>query len=226
MPLLYQQGGCAITDTITKTSWKPYGLQQPQGSLPAGPAVLLVHIASVWVPFTSEAKEAVAHYPEIKKEIKLALQEVGRKLSFYIRKKGRIKSELKKRSYIKEYIPHISSALKEIVEDKTYDEAKVTSILTEMLEQERGVLEDIKFSPEKNVEYDEKFALEKGEEEDELGEIRGKGETEDEMREKEKIRKEGRTKKGIEEEMRDGEELEKTKQKETKLKATKPKNKA
>lgn len=202
VPLLYQQGGCAITDTITKTNWKPYGLQQSQGALPAGPAVLLVHIASVWVPFTSEAKEAVAHYPEIKKEIKLALQEVGRKLSFYIRKKGRIKSELKKRSYIKEYIPHISSALKEIIEDKTYDEAKVTSILTEMLEQERGVLEDIEFSPEKNPEYDEKFALETSEERDEL----------EEMREKDKIKEKTGEKEGI----KVKEEMEKKKKREIK----------
>ena len=34
--------------------------------------VILVHLASVWVPFTSESKEAVARYPEILREIKLA----------------------------------------------------------------------------------------------------------------------------------------------------------
>ena len=39
---------------------------------------MMVHIASVWVPFTSESKEAIAHYPEILKEIRLALQECGR----------------------------------------------------------------------------------------------------------------------------------------------------
>ena len=41
---------------------------------------VLIHIASVWVPFTSESKEAIAAYPEILKEIKLGLQECGRKL--------------------------------------------------------------------------------------------------------------------------------------------------
>ncbi len=34
--------------------------QQARGALPAGPLVVFVHIASVWVPFTSESKEAVA----------------------------------------------------------------------------------------------------------------------------------------------------------------------
>jgi len=42
---------------------------------PIGPLAIFVHLASVWVPFTSEAKEAVAHYPELLREITLALQE-------------------------------------------------------------------------------------------------------------------------------------------------------
>ncbi|HCK72423.1 MAG TPA: hypothetical protein DHW38_12660, partial [Planctomycetaceae bacterium] len=51
-----------------------------RGNLPSGPVTLMVHLASVWVPFTSESKEAIAAYPEIEKEIRLALQAVGRKL--------------------------------------------------------------------------------------------------------------------------------------------------
>ncbi|MBN2454719.1 DNA topoisomerase VI subunit B, partial [Candidatus Woesearchaeota archaeon] len=77
VPLLYQPGACAITESIGKTNWRAYGIQQSGSSLPSGPAVILVHMASVWVPFTSEAKEALAHYPEITKEVRLALQECG-----------------------------------------------------------------------------------------------------------------------------------------------------
>ena len=65
VPLLFQRGACGTTEAIVKTDWRNYLLSQPKGSLPVGPMALLVHIASVWVPFTSEAKEAVAHYPEI-----------------------------------------------------------------------------------------------------------------------------------------------------------------
>jgi DNA topoisomerase-6 subunit B len=83
--------------------------------MPIGPAAVIVHIASVWVPFTSESKEAIAHYPEILKEIRLALQECGRKLSRYLKRQGRIYDELKKRSYIEKYIPHIGEALKAIL---------------------------------------------------------------------------------------------------------------
>ena len=58
------------------TSWRNYGVAQSRGALPAGPMVIFVHMASVWVPFTSESKEAIADYDEIRKEIKLALARV------------------------------------------------------------------------------------------------------------------------------------------------------
>src|SRR6185503_17395839 len=87
VPLLFQRGACGITDGIVRTDWRNYLLSQPKGSLPVGPMALLVHIASVWVPFTSESKEAVAHYPDILTEIQLATQECGRKLATFIRKK-------------------------------------------------------------------------------------------------------------------------------------------
>jgi len=59
-------------------------LSQSRGTLPKGPVSLMVHIASVWVPFTSESKEAIASYPEIQKEIRLGLQAVGRKLGMFL----------------------------------------------------------------------------------------------------------------------------------------------
>lgn len=155
VPLLYQQGACAIFDAVTETNWKPYGLQQSGTSLPFGPIALVVHMSSVWVPFTSESKEAIAHYPEIIKEIKLAVQECGRKLGSYVYKKKRVLNEGAKRDYIKTYIPHVAEALKEIVGFKEDDEKKVEKCLAEILEKNRGELEDLEIE---NEEYDEEFA--------------------------------------------------------------------
>ncbi len=118
VPLLYQQGACAITEAVTETNWKPYGLQQSGNNLPAGPAIILVHMASVWVPFTSEAKDAVAHYEEIIKEIKLALQECGRKLSIYIHKHIRVAEQLEKISLFEKYVPELASALSNLTNNK------------------------------------------------------------------------------------------------------------
>ncbi|MBL7215459.1 MAG: DNA topoisomerase VI subunit B, partial [Phycisphaerae bacterium] len=91
VPLLYQQSACATHKSVLETNWRNYGLSQSRGALPSGAMMLMVHIASVWVPFTSESKEAVAHYPEIIKELKLAIQECGRKLGMHVRKQKRIK---------------------------------------------------------------------------------------------------------------------------------------
>ena len=154
-PLLYQQGACAVTKSVLNTAWRNYGLSQSRGALPIGPVTLVVHIASVWVPFTSESKEAIAHYPELVKEIKLALQECGRKLASYVGKKRRIQFESKKRDYIQLFIPHVGEALKELLKLKESDEKKVEELLAQILEKKRGKLENIEA---KNLEYDEEFA--------------------------------------------------------------------
>ncbi|MEM5790582.1 MAG: DNA topoisomerase VI subunit B [Candidatus Aenigmatarchaeota archaeon] len=111
VPLLYHQADCAITEAIKEVDWKRYGLQQPADSLPVGPLVILVHFASVWVPFTSEGKQAIANYPEIVKEIKLALQDAGRKLASYIRQKRKAREKLLRRQIFERYIPEVAKAV-------------------------------------------------------------------------------------------------------------------
>jgi DNA topoisomerase-6 subunit B len=114
VPLLFQRGACGITDAIVRTDWRNYQLSQPKGSLPVGPMALLVHIASVWVPFTSESKEAVAHYPDIVKEIQLAAQECGRKLATFIRKRKAADYQAQRRSIFELYIEEVATAIGKI----------------------------------------------------------------------------------------------------------------
>ena len=138
VPLQYQQGACAITRAVTGTDWKAYQLQQPKGALPVGPALLMVHIASVWVPFTSESKEAIAHYPEIIKEMRLALQECGRRVAMHIRKRRRDADEAQKRAFIVKYIPQVAIGLQEILELNDVQRDEVIRRLTDVLERSRG----------------------------------------------------------------------------------------
>jgi len=137
VPLLYQQSACAITKCVIQTNWRGYGLQQARGALPIGPMADAVHIASVWVPFTSESKEAIAAYPEIVKEIKLGLQECGRRLGSYIRKGKRLKREFEKRSYIEKYIPHIGIALQEILDLSNQKRDETVDTLEDVLHKSR-----------------------------------------------------------------------------------------
>jgi len=111
VPLLYQQSACAAYKSVLDVDWRNYGLPQPSGSLPVGPLVIMIHMASVWVPFTSESKEAIADYDEIRKEMKLALQECGRKLAAYVRRRRRQRLEAQRRDIFTRYIPDVADAL-------------------------------------------------------------------------------------------------------------------
>lgn len=138
VPLQYQQSACAITKAVLGIEWRSYGLSQSKGALPAGPLALFVHIASVWVPFTSESKEAIAPYPEIARELRLALQECGRKLAIHIRAHKRAAEEEKKKSYIEKYIPHIGIALREILGLTDKAETELVAALKLVLERSRS----------------------------------------------------------------------------------------
>jgi DNA topoisomerase-6 subunit B len=107
VPLLYQQSACASYKAVVDTSWRNYGVPQSRGAVPGGPMVIFVHMASVWVPFTSESKEAIADYDEIRKEITLALRECGRRLGAFLRRRERAHSEHRRRNIFALYIEEV-----------------------------------------------------------------------------------------------------------------------
>ncbi len=137
VPLLYQGGACAITKAVQQTSWRNYKLAQPRGALPVGPLVVVVHMASVWVPFTSEAKEAIASYDEILTEIKRALQDCGRRVGVHINKQRKAAEEKRKRSHIEMYLPHIGIALQEILKLSDRERERTCKNLKVILEKTR-----------------------------------------------------------------------------------------
>lgn len=110
VPLLYQQSACSTFKAVLSTTWKNYGVSQSRGALPGGPMVIFVHMASVWVPFTSESKEAIADYDEIQKEITLALRECGRRLGLFLRRRERAASEYRRRNIFELYIEEVVEA--------------------------------------------------------------------------------------------------------------------
>jgi DNA topoisomerase-6 subunit B len=125
VPLQFKLGDCAITKTISSINWRSYGVSQSRGSLPGGPLTLMVHVASVWVPFTSESKEAIASYEEIEREIRLAVQAVGRKLGMFLRRRSTIQQEGERRNIFLRYLGEVATAVSDISgasRKKLYDE--------------------------------------------------------------------------------------------------------
>ncbi len=139
VPLLYDQEGCAITKGVIQTNWRAYGLAQSKGSLPIGPLVIAAHMASVWVPFTSEAKEAIASYPEIIKEIRLGLQTCGRRLLAHLHHQTLFQDEYDKRSRIERFLPHIGLALQQILHLSDDERRQMVERLDSVLQEKRSL---------------------------------------------------------------------------------------
>jgi DNA topoisomerase VI subunit B len=116
VPLVYQQGACAITHAVEKVAWKSYSLSQPTGGgVPVGPAVFLVHVASTNIPFTSESKDAIADVPEIIAEVELGMKETARKLRKYLSRQSILSERREKEEIIRKILPRISRKLSEIL---------------------------------------------------------------------------------------------------------------
>ncbi|SFS06367.1 DNA topoisomerase-6 subunit B [Halomicrobium zhouii] len=115
VPLVYQRGACATTDVVKSINWRNYGLDQPGGSgIPNGPVVIMVHVASTNVPFTSESKDAVANVPEMESEIELAIREAARDLKSYLNKRRSMQQRREKQNKLATILPEMAEKLTEV----------------------------------------------------------------------------------------------------------------
>lgn len=132
VPLLFQQGACAITNAVSSLDWRRYGLDQKGGSgLPTGPVLLLVHVASTKVPFTSEAKEALAEDPELDRELTLALQAAARHLKTHISRRTRRQFASEKFAIIQRILPRIAEKASALVDRPVPD---LTPVITRIMD--------------------------------------------------------------------------------------------
>ena len=109
VPLQFQPAACAITQAVIATNWRAYGLSQSRGQLPVGPITVMVHMASVWVPFTSESKEAIAAYPEIMKELRLACRPWAGSWRRYLNRRKRVHQEGERREMFLRYLGEVAT---------------------------------------------------------------------------------------------------------------------
>jgi DNA topoisomerase-6 subunit B len=115
VPLVYQRGACATTDVVKQIGWRNYGLDQPGGSgMPSGPAVIMIHVASTNVPFTSESKDAIANIPAIEDEIELAIREAARELKSYLKKRRSMQKRREKQDVLGRILPEMADKLSEV----------------------------------------------------------------------------------------------------------------
>jgi DNA topoisomerase-6 subunit B len=146
VPLLYAGGSCATTQAVAEVDWRRYGLEQRGGKgVPFGPAVLLLHICSTKVPFTSESKEAISPIPEIVEELELALKEAGRRLRGHMAKKERRIKAREKFEIVQRILPKMAERSSKVLGRKRVPDisATITKIMDvvwidEKIEYEKG----------------------------------------------------------------------------------------
>lgn len=116
VPLLYQQGADVITKAIAEVDWRRYGLEQRGGKgIPFGPAIIMVHVASTQLPFTSEAKEAIANLDPLRDEIVRAIRLCARNLKTHLGKKARRSKTKEKFDIVQILLPEIARKAASIV---------------------------------------------------------------------------------------------------------------
>ncbi len=111
-PLLFDTGGCGITEAVKGVDWKRYGIKDAE----TAPVTVFVNLISVHIPYTGAGKQAISNDEEVVEEIRLALMDAGRKTARYIigKERERLKQE-KKRIYMK-YAVEVAIAVGELLE--------------------------------------------------------------------------------------------------------------
>ncbi len=131
VPLLYQAGSCALTKAVENIDWRKYGLEQKGGQgIPVGPMIILIHLASTKVPYTSEAKEAIAEIPEIMDELDLALKESARQIRTYLIKRE-VKNKLSEKFFlVQKILPLIAEKSAKITNNPVPD---ISPVITKIM---------------------------------------------------------------------------------------------
>ena len=144
IPLLFDSSSCALTQSFLGVDYARYGLKV-ESKVPIGPLVFIIHIASVWVPYTNESKNSVASYPVIIKEIKLALQELVRNLSVFLNRKHKSSLFQERISLFDKYGIELAYSLSKLTD---MEEKKIKVKIEGLLEKKK---EEVKANVEESL---------------------------------------------------------------------------
>ncbi len=128
-PLLFDTGGCAITEAVKSIEWKRYSLRKFEDE----PITVLVNISSVHIPYTGAGKQAISNEKEMVEEIRNALMEAGRKLKKHLHGKIREKEKIARKKAVERYIKQLSQDLSDLAEYKNKKE--ISEKLTKLVEE-------------------------------------------------------------------------------------------
>jgi DNA topoisomerase-6 subunit B len=128
VPLLFDSGGCAITETIKSMDWKRYDIKKFEEE----PIAVLVNLVSVHVPYTGAGKQAISNEEDVMDEIRFALMEASRGVQKYLSGRRKAHEMAGKKKLVSRYVQQLSSDLATLSGGKKDQIAKkLTQIIEE-----------------------------------------------------------------------------------------------
>ncbi|MEJ5293208.1 MAG: hypothetical protein WHS82_06385, partial [Candidatus Methanosuratincola sp.] len=107
-PLIYDSKDCLLYKVVKEINWRNYKLPQDEGNLPMAPLVIIVSLVSTKVPYSVPGKFAVAYHEEIREQLRLALQSLGRLIQGYISRRQRQEHEQHRQSIFQIYAKEVA----------------------------------------------------------------------------------------------------------------------
>jgi DNA topoisomerase VI subunit B len=129
-PLLFDAGGCAITEAVKDVDWKRYGIKEFDNS----PITIFINLISTYIPYTSAGKQTVANEAEVVKEIKFALMDVARKFQMFYSRQRREGEKEARRQMLLKYGTELAEGLSRL-SGKNPDAKKIYKDLTALIEE-------------------------------------------------------------------------------------------
>jgi DNA topoisomerase VI subunit B len=165
VPLLFDNGSCAITIGIRDIQWKRYDMD-----LDSQPFSVFVNISSAHIPYSGVGKESVAQEDEIVDEIKLAVMEAARGVQRYVSGKAKLHDEANRYNTIMRYTKQLAQDLSDITgKDQKKLEKKIEELVAKhypkVTEKQEENVEEEKVEVEKSGKKGKKAPKEDEEEE-------------------------------------------------------------
>jgi DNA topoisomerase-6 subunit B len=110
-PLIYDSKDCLLYRVVKEINWRNYKLSQDEGNLPYSPMVIVVSLISTKVPYIVPGKFAVAYHEEIREQLRLALQTMGRMVYGFISHRQRQEHEKHRQSIFQIYAKEVARDL-------------------------------------------------------------------------------------------------------------------
>ena len=119
VPKLRDNSDCATWKACATVNWKNYKLPTFDNGIPRGPVMVFIHVAGAYVHvmFKGQSKQALAEDDVLLREIKLALEDAGRKFRRFITRRETARRKAKRAGILAMYADQFAQSLATIANE-------------------------------------------------------------------------------------------------------------